>query len=1144
MAEREAVGGVAPPAATGARQEAAVFDDQLLAELLVSSKLLTQEQLDEAQGRLAAADAGGAMPLPRALVADHVGVLVQAVDSEAGLAEGQIPLGEAIGDPGQWPSWSGGQIVVVNPDEPEILESFAPPAGAALGLFATPAGSFLYPGAPPTRERSPSVLGLPSPLVAPTAVTNRPLDLVASPTGEFVVAANRGAGTVHVLVTNTNSQLGALTIRAPGTKRSLGVAIHDRLAYITDGLTPRLTIVELTTLRVRHQAFPTGPLGPVGITPDGQTLFLVFYKGTDDLGLLTVTTADLRVRHLLNLPGRKIAPAPLEPFRVMPSGQLAYLAVQEGELANRFRLLGIDLTRKKVAKELALESLPLTIALPPPRRWLPNRPTLAEIVVDLGLATADELDRLQDAEPGGPPLMDPRIDPQVLGQVPERMMRTMGIVPMYREGGELLVAMVNPRDPTALQLASQLAGGLQLKVIPIEESELDGFMADRYPGLMERFHAIKAGLAAPTPPAAPAPAAPEPPAPRAPAPPAPQAAPAPMPIPPSVRPAAAPRPQAEPPHPQVKDYPRSIDSWIGPQAGRALLVDAMRRQVVEIFREKREGWALRNTVAGGATYLPGGTVLVVDSAQGKVLEIDPKTSQPVWSFGGGDRNKQLRGPRGATRLSNGNTLIADTGNHRVMVVTPQGEIVWSYGEYGKAGCAHGSLFKPQGAFRGKNGNTLIADSGNHRVVEVNEAGEVVWQYGNHVNRLGGGQGSGANQLSDPSMALRLDEGPVLIADTGNQRVLEIDEMKQITWHYRPGATRGGTAIRDPLCVARVAEGRTFIAGRSGVIEVDADQRIVWEFHFTTKSEATQVAGAPPVPGAVRETPGPEDRTPLNRAQDIPVNLPGTFLLVDRMRSRILEIDRNMQVAWQFSGLGGGERNRIDHPHWASRLANANTLITDTNHHRVVEVRDNAIVWQFGKRGEEGTTPRHLSQPRSAERSPTGTTVIADFGNHRVLEVNAAQECVWRKDGLSGPAYAAKIASGNILVVDWSAHLVLEINDRGMPVWQYGQMGNNGKGANQLFHPEHASRLENGNTLICDTQNHRVIEVNPDKQIVWQYGGEPEFLGRKGRFAMQMLTPVVAWRLPSGRTMVHHAGANHVVELESDLSIVWHFTLTF
>jgi hypothetical protein len=47
--------------------------------------------------------------------------------------------------------------------------------------------------------------------------------------------------------------------------------------------------------------------------------------------------------------------------------------------------------------------------------------------------------------------------------------------------------------------------------------------------------------------------------------------------------------------------------------------------------------------------------------------------------GGGrglESDLQLRNPNSAIRLPNGNTLIADTGNHRVLEVDAKNGIVW------------------------------------------------------------------------------------------------------------------------------------------------------------------------------------------------------------------------------------------------------------------------------------------------------------------------------------------------------------------------------------------------------------------------------------------------------------------------------------
>jgi hypothetical protein len=59
-----------------------------------------------------------------------------------------------------------------------------------------------------------------------------------------------------------------------------------------------------------------------------------------------------------------------------------------------------------------------------------------------------------------------------------------------------------------------------------------------------------------------------------------------------------------------------------------------------------------------------------------VVEADPEDCEweRVWEVGTG----QLTWPRDADRLPNGNTLITDTLNHRVIEVTPTGEIVWEY----------------------------------------------------------------------------------------------------------------------------------------------------------------------------------------------------------------------------------------------------------------------------------------------------------------------------------------------------------------------------------------------------------------------------------------------------------------------------------
>jgi hypothetical protein len=70
------------------------------------------------------------------------------------------------------------------------------------------------------------------------------------------------------------------------------------------------------------------------------------------------------------------------------------------------------------------------------------------------------------------------------------------------------------------------------------------------------------------------------------------------------------------------------------------------------------------------------TILVADSGNDRVVEYAYEDGEwtRTWTVGA----DTLRWPRDADRLPNGNTLITDTLNHRVLEVTPNGTVVWEY----------------------------------------------------------------------------------------------------------------------------------------------------------------------------------------------------------------------------------------------------------------------------------------------------------------------------------------------------------------------------------------------------------------------------------------------------------------------------------
>lgn len=69
------------------------------------------------------------------------------------------------------------------------------------------------------------------------------------------------------------------------------------------------------------------------------------------------------------------------------------------------------------------------------------------------------------------------------------------------------------------------------------------------------------------------------------------------------------------------------------------------------------------------------TVLVADSENDRIVEYAKSDGEwnRTWTLQG-----NFNWPRDADRLPNGNTLVTDTLNHRVMEVTPSGNVVWEF----------------------------------------------------------------------------------------------------------------------------------------------------------------------------------------------------------------------------------------------------------------------------------------------------------------------------------------------------------------------------------------------------------------------------------------------------------------------------------
>ncbi len=148
------------------------------------------------------------------------------------------------------------------------------------------------------------------------------------------------------------------------------------------------------------------------------------------------------------------------------------------------------------------------------------------------------------------------------------------------------------------------------------------------------------------------------------------------------------------------------------QPGNILITDQFNNRVIEIDRAGNIVWQFGNGPGDHSANAITGTN---DAERVGSLTLMSGTGTPA-----------------------GTTTYCKDGcsDNRVLLVDQAGGIVWQYGQFGVTGFGPNQLNTPvQNTFL-PNGNVLITDQGNERIIEVQRSdNSIVWQYGqNGVER--------------------------------------------------------------------------------------------------------------------------------------------------------------------------------------------------------------------------------------------------------------------------------------------------------------------------------------------------------------------------------------------------------------------------
>jgi predicted Zn finger-like uncharacterized protein len=160
----------------------------------------------------------------------------------------------------------------------------------------------------------------------------------------------------------------------------------------------------------------------------------------------------------------------------------------------------------------------------------------------------------------------------------------------------------------------------------------------------------------------------------------------------------------------------------------------------------------------GLAVIPDGRIAVVDRLDHKVKIFSPG-GEVVESIGGwGVGDVDLWDPEGLSYAA-GKLATFDAGNGYVKVFDLAGSPVAKYPIYNR-------LYLPRDLALGEDGGIVVADTGNHRLVVVAADGSTMRDIGR--------RGEGKGELNNPYSVILLSGGRVATVDAGNNRISIFD----------------------------------------------------------------------------------------------------------------------------------------------------------------------------------------------------------------------------------------------------------------------------------------------------------------------------------------------------------------------------------
>ncbi len=485
-------------------------------------------------------------------------------------------------------------------------------------------------------------------------------------------------------------------------------------------------------------------------------------------------------------------------------------------------------------------------------------------------------------------------------------------------------------------------------------------------------------------------------------------------------------------------------------------------------------------------------------------------SGPGW-FDGVGTAARVAGPVGLAEDSSGNIYLADSGNHTIRKIAPDGMVTTLAGLAGSPGSADGlggeaRFNTPYGIAVGNDGTVYVADSNNHTIRKITTAGMVTTIAGQAGVRGFANNTGSAAQFNFPRGITVDNDNNLFVTDTSNDTIRKITPKGAVTTiagfpgHAGARDSKGDLASFNlPVGIVNDGNGNLYVADFS-----NNEIRKV-----TTKGGVvTTLAGSVGISNIVD---GINSAAHFENPFGITFRGPNELFVTDQSAKivRLVTTDGSVTtIAGSVNQAGNSNALGTNATFFSPGgivADDTNLYVSDFGNSSIRKISATFDVTTFvGSSGAPGSadgngSAAQFNSPADVKFDGADNAYVADQVNDTIRKItpDGTVSTLAGNPGVEGtndgtgsgalftqPLGVAIDKSGNIFVADTFTNTIREITPQGVVSTLAGSPSNggtnNGAGpAAQFNAPFSLAAGPDGNVYVSDTHNQAIRQVTPN-----------------------------------------------------------------